>query len=193
MKSEPLSAHSMHWLRPGACRSVTPVVAGALCLLWLMLTATTPTAAAADSPTVVLVCHGTVTASYSPPLTYIAKPTSVSATEDFDYCPSGGITGGFASAGYDATASCTSVRLLDVSSSTYYWNSGETSVVTYTTTAIERLVDGSVLVTEQGTVTSGFGQGRAAFYQMILPQLELTACAGAGVSQLKGPELLTFS
>jgi hypothetical protein len=149
--------------------------------------------ATADSPTATLLCHGTVTVTYDPPLTYTAKPTSVSASEDFTYCPSGGVTGGYASDSYETTSSCTSVRLFVVSSTTYFWASGQTSEVTYTTTAIERLVNGTVLVTEQGTVTSGFGQGKTAVYQMVLPQPDLLACAGEGVGRLVGDEVLTFT
>ena len=182
--------------RPGTTvrRRVTAVAAGTMFLLGAPLTAAFPAApAAAASPTAVLLCQGTETVSYSPALTYTSKLTDVSGTEDLDDCPIGGVTAGFASGGYQGTLSCTSLRLLTVSSSTYTWNSGQKSVVTYTTTAIERLLDGSVLVTEQGTVTSGFDQGRAAAYQIILPQLDPTACLGSGVGQLAGPEVLTFS
>jgi hypothetical protein len=175
-------------------RRLTAVATGIVCLLGASLTAAFPTAqAAANSPTAVLLCQGTETVSYSPPLTYTSKPTDVSGTEDLGYCPIGGVTKGSASGGFNGMLSCTSLRLLTVSSSTYSWNSGQTSVVTYTTTAIERLLDGSVLVTEQGTVTSGFDQGRVAAYQIILPQLNVAACLGAGVGQLVGPEVLTFS
>ena len=175
-------------------RRVTSVAAGTAFGLGTPLTAAFPAApAAADSPAAVLLCQGTETASYDPALTYTPKLTDVSGAEDLDDCPTGGVTAGSASGGYQGTLSCTSLRLLAVSSSTYTWNSGQKSVVTYTTTAIERLLDGSVLVTEKGAVTSGFDQGRAAAYQIILPRLDPTACLGAGVGRLAGPEVLTFS
>jgi hypothetical protein len=147
--------------------------------------------AVADPAESALLCQGTVNVSYDPPLTYANTPTQVSATEDLN-CLTGGVSSGSASGSYVTTAGCTSIRLLVVASTTYFWNTGQSSEVTYTTTAIERLLNGTVLVTEQGTVTSGFGQGKTAVYQMILPQPDLLACAGAGVSHLTGTEVLTF-
>lgn len=174
--------------------SLTRSCGRVLCLLALLATAVTIPAgrAAADPSTAALLCHGTVNVSYDPPLTFAAKPTQVSATEDFDFCPTGGVGSGSASGNYSTTAGCTSVRLFVVASTTYFWDTGQSSEVTYTTTAIERLLNGTVLVTEQGTVTSGFGEGKTAVYQMILPQLDLLACAGAGVGHLTGSEVLTF-
>src|ERR1051326_960999 len=124
-------------------RRLAAVAAGIVCLLGAPLTTAFPTAqAAANSPTAVLLCQGTETVTYSPPLTYTSKPTDVSGTEDLDYCPVGGVAKGSASGGFNSMLSCMSLRLLTVSSSTYSWDSGQTSVVTYTTTAIERLLDG---------------------------------------------------
>jgi hypothetical protein len=91
--------------------------------------------AVADPPMATLLCQGTVNVSYDPPLTYDDKPTQVSATEDFGYCPTGGVGSGSASASYTTTAGCTSVRLFVVSSSTYFWDTGQSSEVTYMTTA----------------------------------------------------------
>jgi hypothetical protein len=188
------SVRRVQSLRMGSRRRVLSVGGRVLCLLVLLAAAVIIPGerAIADSSTATLLCQGTVNVSYDPPLTYDDKPTQVSATEDFDYCPTGGVGSGSASSGYTTTAGCTSVRLFVVSSSTYFWDTGQSSEVTYTTTAIERLLNGTVLVTEQGTVTSGFGQGKTAVYQMILPQPNLLACAGAGVSHLTGPEVLTF-
>ncbi len=163
-----------------------------LSLLVLVAAAIIPAErAVADTSTAALLCLGTVDVSYDPPLTYANTPTQVSATENLD-CPTGGVSSGSASGSYVTTAGCTSIRLLVVASTTYFWNTGQSSEVTYTTTAIERLLNGTVLVTEQGTVTSGYGQGKTAVYQMILPQPDLLACAGAGVSHLTGSEVLTF-
>ncbi|WP_059006503.1 hypothetical protein [Streptomyces specialis] len=155
------------------------------------MTAVGPGARAADDPAPPLVCQGTVTVTYDPPLTYVPKPTTVSGREDF-VCAGGGVTGGFAADTYQTTAGCTSLRLFTVSTTTYHWDTGQTSQATYTITAIERLLNGTVLVTEQGTVTSGLHAGRTAIYQMVLPQLDLLACLGAGVGHLSGTEVLTF-
>ncbi|MCT2593161.1 hypothetical protein LHJ74_25195 [Streptomyces sp. N2-109] len=198
MGSACLSPSRRYGPRTARLRRTVAVVGSVLCLLGLPMTAAAPAALAApathaaDDSSALLLCHGTVNVSYDPPLTYIPKPTTVSATEDFNYCPTGGVTGGSASASYETTSGCTSLRLFVVSSTTYHWDSGQTSVVTYTTTAIERLLNGTVLVTEQGTVTSGFGEGRTAVYQMVLPQLDLLACVSGGVDELTGSEVLTF-
>ena len=72
------------------------------------------------------------------------------------------------------------------------WNTGISSTVTYTI-HVEKPLNGSVLVTDTGTVTSGFDQGATAVERVVLPQLDPTACAGAGVAQLTGPYTLTLS
>jgi hypothetical protein len=54
------------------------------------------------------------------------------------------------------------------------------------------MVNGSVVVTDTGTVTNGFDHGAVANETTTLPQPNLTACATTGVAQLNGPYTLTF-
>jgi hypothetical protein len=138
-----------------------------------------------------LLCVGTETASFSPPLTNTPRLTTVSATEDLDYCPLGGVTTGSASGIFQVTASCTG-ETLTPTAITYRWNTGQSSAVNYTATSVTRLADGSTLVVSVGTVTGGFDQGAAAETQIVDPVLNLTLCSGSGVSQVTGPETLTF-
>jgi hypothetical protein len=90
------------------------------------------------------------------------------------------------------TASCTG-ETLTPTAITYRWNTGQSSAVNYTATSVTRLADGSTLVVSVGTVTGGFDQGAAAETQIVDPVLNLTLCSGSGVSQVTGPETLTFS
>ena len=53
-------------------------------------------------------------------------------------------------------------------------------------------MNGTVLVTEQGTVTSGPHAGRTAIYQIVPPQPDLLACLGEDASHLSGTEVPTF-
>jgi hypothetical protein len=53
-------------------------------------------------------------------------------------------------------------------------------------------VNGTVLVTDTGTVASGLDQGAVANETTALPQPNPSACVGRGVSQLTGPYALTF-
>jgi len=138
-----------------------------------------------------LLCEGTETATFNPPLTNTPTLTTVSVTEDLDYCPLGGVVTGDASGAFQVTASCTTETLAPVTV-TYSWNTGQSSTVSYTESSITRLADGSDLVVAVGTVTAGLDQGEAAENEIVEPVLDLTACSGSGVAQVTGPETLTF-
>jgi hypothetical protein len=125
-------------------------------------------------------------------LTNTPRLTTVSATEDLDYCPLSGVTTGSASGTFQVTASCTR-ETLTPTAITYRWNTGQSSTVNYTATSVTRLADGSTLVVSVGTVTTGFDQGAAAETQIVDPVLNPSLCSGRGVSQVTGPETLTFT
>jgi hypothetical protein len=76
-------------------------------------------------------------------------------------------------------------------SDTYQWSNGTSSTVAYTA-PVETVANGNVIVTDTGTVTSGLDQGAVANETTTLPQPNLAACAGTGVSQPNGPYVLTF-
>ena len=76
---------------------------------------------------------------------------------------------------------------------TYQWNTGDSSTAVFGTSEAIHLADGSTQVTNLGSVTNGFAQGAIATRQVILPELDLTACSSpSGITQLSGSATLTF-
>ncbi|MER6300644.1 hypothetical protein ABT247_13890 [Kitasatospora sp. NPDC001539] len=152
--------------------------------------ATAPSAHAAPQP--LLSCQGTETLTFQPPLTNTPKPTRVSYAIDLSVCPVGGVTSGTSQGSFTATASCTALSVLPPAfSDTYHWNTGASSTVSYTA-PVETAVNGTVTVTDTGTVNSGLDHGSLANETTTLPQPDLTTCAGPGVARLSGPYALTF-
>lgn len=155
-------------------------------------TAPVASAASARSALTLLSCAGAETLSFQPPLTNTSRPTHVHVTINLSLCPVGGVTSGESHTNFVVTTSCTVVDLLPPSfTDTYLWSTGASSAVTYTA-PVETVVNGSLVVTDTGTVTAGFDQGAVANETTTLPEPNLTACAGAGVAQVTGPYTLTF-
>ncbi|WP_043262708.1 hypothetical protein [Streptomyces sp. CT34] len=144
-----------------------------------------------------LSCSGSQTATYKPPLTNTTQSTKVQITETYTSClPNpAGIASGKGSFSITENASCTTINqpgsVTDVV--TYEWNNDKKSTVTFTTVAVARLADGSTQVTATGQVTDGFGKGDKATRTVTLPELNATACSGAGVKNQTGPATLTFA
>lgn len=141
-----------------------------------------------------LVCNGISNVGFDPPLTNTATPTTVSISESFSPCldlSNLTVISGETSFSVNRTTSCTS--LTDAPAvATYHWNNGQSSTVDFTSNVTTRLADGTTDVTSVGTVTSGLGNGATATREVIMPQLDLAACADSGVSQESGTEILTF-
>jgi hypothetical protein len=70
---------------------------------------------------------------------------------------------------------------------TYRWNTGTVSIITFNRTNVVRAVNGTTTITAFGSVTSGYGNGRTATRVVVLPAIDLTACATTGVSAQTGP------
>jgi hypothetical protein len=103
----------------------------------------------------------------------------------------GGVTSGDASGEFSAIRSCTTLDLPPhPATTTFFWNTGAFSTIAFSLSTVDRLVNGSTVVTSYGTVTQGFDQGAQAIHTAVQPQLDLIACAGAGVARLTGPEVL---
>ena len=109
-----------------------------------------------------------------------------------DYCPIGGVAAGDASSTFQVTASCTTETLAPVTV-TYHWNTGQSSTVHYAVNSVTRLAHGSDMVVAVGTVTAGLDQEAAAEAQIMEPVLDSTACSGSVVTEVIGPETLTFT
>lgn len=150
-------------------------------------------AAPAAHATTLLNCVGTETLTFQPPLTTTPVPTQVHFAIDLDQCPAGGVSTGSSAGGFETTASCTVLDVLPPAfSDTYEWDTGTSSTATYIA-PVETVVNGSLVVTDTGTVTGGLGQGALANETTTLPEPNLLTCSTSGVAQTTGPYALTFS
>jgi hypothetical protein len=139
-----------------------------------------------------LSCAGTETLTFQPPLTNTPTPTQVHLAINLTLCLTGGVTSGNSDGDFRTTASCTTVDVLPPAfTDTYQWNTRASSTVSYTA-PVETVVNGSVIVTDTGNVTSGLDNGAVANETTVLPEPGLLACATTGVAQLTGPYTLTF-
>jgi hypothetical protein len=169
---------------------VTLVASAALLLATAGGLAAAPAAYGAPLP--VLSCQGAETLTFWPPLTSTPHMTQVRYAISLDHCIAGGVTGGESQGSFTVPTSCTTISVLPPAfSDAYQWSNRTSSTVDYTA-PVETTVNGTVIVTDTGTVSSGMDQGAVANETTALPQPDLAACAGTGVSQLSGPYLLTF-
>lgn len=176
--------------RPARRRVVSLVASVALLLATAGGLAAAP--AAYGAPLSLLSCQGAETLTFQPPLTNTPESTQVHYAIDLDLCLLGGVTSGKSQGSFTVSASCTTISLLPPAfSDTYQWSNHTSSTVTYTA-PVETVGNGTVIVTDTGTVTSGLDQGAVANETTTLPQPNLAACAGTGVSELNGPYVLTF-
>jgi hypothetical protein len=148
--------------------------------------------APAAHATTLLNCLGTETLTFTPPLTNTSRPTQIHFAIDLDLCLAGGVISGESHGDFEVTTDCTVLDVLPPAfTDTYQWNTRASSAATYTAPVLTQ-VNGTVVVTDTGTVTSGFDHGAVANETTTLPEPNLTACATTGVAQLNGPYALTF-
>lgn len=139
-----------------------------------------------------VVCEGSQTAEYSPPLELAYQSTFVDITEDYPLCL-GGVTVGFAQEAFGPTnRSCllpnlpfTGPDVID-----YHWDTQPDSEVTFSLTTVE-VAAGQTIVTAVGLVTDGYLEGAPAVREVVLPSLDLTQCL-AGVDEQSGPSTLAI-
>lgn len=164
----------------------------AVTALLLAVLSTLTAAPAADATSATLVhCAGSFTVTYDPPLTNTPRLTEVTFHNDLDSCSIGPVASGDASGEFSAIRSCTTLDLPPhPATTTFTWNTGASSTIAFSLSTVDRLVNGTTVVTSYGTVTQGFDRGAQAIHTAIQPQLDPIACASAGVAQLTGPEIL---
>jgi hypothetical protein len=139
----------------------------------------------------VLQCVGTETISFDPPLTDTPRPTRVSFTENFDRCLLGGVSAGSGSGESSETTGGTAVSV-PTATATYHWNTGRCSTVTWSANVVTKL-NGTIVVTAYGTVADGLFRWATVQSEVVLPQPDLLAAMGKGVSSVSGPDTLTFA
>lgn len=158
------------------------------------LTIAAPPAYAEDGA---IVCTGSQTANYAPPLGLLPQQTTVHVTErlgeDGGGTCLGPFGGGLASAVFHQQASCAlpspAGTLPEPNVITYHWN-GAQSTITFTITTVLRGLNQTV-VTSVGTVTGGHAQGEPAVRVKTLVGLGIGDCLAGSVEASGGPMTLT--
>ena len=149
-------------------------------------------AAPAAHASSLLLCTGTETVTFQPPLTNMPTSTHIHFAIDLAHCV-GGVSSGESDGDFTLTTDCTVLDILPPAfSDTYQWNTRASSTATYTAPVLTQ-VNGSLVVTDTGTVTAGFDSGALANETTTLPEPNLTLCATTGVAQVNGPYALTFA
>lgn len=177
-------------------RSVSLLVSLAVFLVGLLSLGVAPSAHAGA---LIMTCEGTDSATFTPGLTDTQQNINYAVAVSLS-CPLGGIG---APAGLNSGAA-SSMSLLAMSCNdlatgpfplpaTYNWNNGSQSVVEFE--LVEgAIVDGSIVLSFTGSVTSGLGQGSLVDATVTLPNVQgiLSGCTGSGLTSLSGPTTVTF-
>jgi hypothetical protein len=169
-----------------------------------LLTASILTLGHTDSvqaQTSVTTCVGTTQAQYSPGLTLVPRPTSVTFSETYSTCTSTSqpaITAATVpTAQIQQDRSC--ATLLGVSpdpiTQTVVWNTGQTSTFQYTRVVTN--VGGVLQIVGTGMVTTGLFQGASVVRILVLASLDplqtLACLTSAGLTSISGTASLTFT
>ncbi|WP_329224726.1 hypothetical protein OHB07_00200 [Streptomyces sp. NBC_00111] len=179
-------------LEEAVCRSLT-ALAGVFALAATPVAVATP--AQADTP--LIVCTGSVTVDYNPPLGPLPRQTAQGVTEKLGTSGGGSCTGPFAagsaSTGFDQQVSCLLQGLGDTlvqNVVTYHWQGGQTSTITYPVTTVIH-AGNQEIVTSTGTVTAGYGVGSLSERIAVYPSLDVLDCLSSAITQQTG--LLTVT
>lgn len=147
-----------------------------------------PAASAHASILQTLTCQGTEFTTFSPALTRTATATFISSADTFGPCVSTdtSISGGLSyTETSDPTASCGTLLSGGSGQTTFLWSNGNSSTFSYSRTTID--LNGEIISTLTGTITSGEFAGNLATEVLVLPTLDLTACeSAAGISTASG-------
>ncbi|MFJ8885300.1 hypothetical protein ACIRJR_18095 [Streptomyces sp. NPDC102402] len=176
-------------------RKFVAALMGAFALVAAHLVVATP----AQAETSLIVCTGTATVDYSPPLGPLPRQTTQGVTEKLGTDGGGGCTGPFAGGSaytvFEQQVSCLAQGLGDTlvqNVVTYHWQGGQTSTVTYPVTAVVHAVNQEI-VTSTGTVTAGYGLGAVSVRIAVYPSLEVLDCLGSDITRQTGLLTVTFT
>jgi len=146
-----------------------------------------------------IVCTGSVTVSYSPPLGPLPQETTQDVTEQLGTDGGGGCTGPFSGGSahtvFTQSVGCLLQGLGDTLVQNvvrYHWQGGQTSTITYPVTTVVHAA-GQEVVTSTGTVTAGYGVGAVSERIAVYPSLDLLTCLNSDVTQQTGLLTLTIA
>jgi hypothetical protein len=134
-----------------------------------------------------LSCQGSEFTMFSPALTTTAAATDIGTDDSFGPCVSTdtSIGGGLAcTQTEDPSASCNTLLGISSGETTFIWTNGNTSTFSYmkTTTSL----NGEIVSTETGRITSGEFAGNLTSEVFVLPALDLSACESGGLATASG-------
>ncbi|MFI8992824.1 hypothetical protein [Streptomyces sp. NPDC053542] len=147
----------------------------------------------AHGGTALLSCEGEQKATYSPAMTKKEQLLTATVAENY-HCllAPEGISDGNGAASFKEKASClATVQPNQRDVIQYAWNNRQTSTVEFKLTNVDRLANGTTMVTSVGKVTSGLGKDSTATRVVVLPSLDSDACF-EGVESQKGRATLKF-
>lgn len=163
----------------GLSRTRRLVASSAVFALAVMLLPAASALATTDS----LVCNGSNTVTYTPPLTNQPQDVSIHTDIDWNLCvspsqpglTSGGVTGAFPLSDW----SCVTLLEPAVETLTVTWNTGQTS--TYTSTYNSNVIGAVHTVTSVGVVVDGLFEDHTITTNYTGPALDILTCtAGLG-------------
>ncbi|MFJ3404399.1 hypothetical protein [Promicromonospora sp. NPDC090134] len=182
---------------------VAVAVAGLLAALWLIAPAAHAAPAAPAEPSAPdqtpIVCTGSVTVTYTPPLGPLPRLTAQEVVERPGATGGGSCTGPFSGAVattvFEQEVGCLLQGLGDTlveNVVTYQWQGGRSSVITYSATTVLHLAN-QLVVTSTGTVTGGYREGALSERVAVYADLDVLACLSSGVDQQTGLLTLTIT
>lgn len=162
-------------------------------LLTLGVNAVTVTAAHASPGD--LTCTENDSATYSPGLLNTPQTVNVTVHNTLNCLSLSDPTltsGTLSLSVHGLTRSCTDLLASTTGHYTLRWNNGNTSTISYSITA--NYANGTLVVTEKGTVTAGEFTGDGSLHIATEPGLDLTVCNSApGLTHANGTGTTDFS
>jgi hypothetical protein len=134
-----------------------------------------------------LTCQGSEFTTFSPSLTMTAAATDINTDDSFGPCVSTdtSISGGLAyTQTEDPSASCGTLLGISSGETTFIWTNGNTSTFSYMKTTTN--LNGEIVSTETGRITSGEFAGSLTTEVIVLPTLDLSACESGGLPTASG-------
>ncbi|MFD7919810.1 hypothetical protein ACFV3R_11360 [Streptomyces sp. NPDC059740] len=153
-----------------------------------MLTGVHPASAAT-----VVTCAGTQNISYSPGLTNTPRSVTAQGTNNLGPCvvPNTDITAGTITFGSTGDYSCQGLLASTQEVNVVHWSDGSTSTLQVTRTATK--VNGQLINTFTGSVTSGTFHGASVVWTITNLTLSLLACeTQEGLTSLTGVDVFTL-
>jgi hypothetical protein len=120
---------------------------------------------------------GWQTVSYSPGVTAVSQPVTVTYELDLGICVSlsnPAVTSGFSGGTVTVALSCADLLGTTTGTQDFTWNTGQSSTLSFVRTVTK--VNGQTVITLAGTISSGLFAGNAAVLTVIEPTLDLLAC-----------------